>query len=63
MPIPDFQTLMLPVLQLSAEKEWRISDAAERLAINQGLEDAKAGRIRPAREFFAEFEATHPDLG
>jgi restriction system protein len=32
MPIPDFQTLMLPVLKLSAEREWRISDAVERLA-------------------------------
>jgi hypothetical protein len=28
--------------------------------IRQGLEDAKAGRLRPIREFFAEFEATHP---
>jgi prevent-host-death family protein len=27
--------------------------------IRQGLKDAKAGRIRPAREFFAEFEAKH----
>ena len=26
--------------------------------IRQGLEDAKHGRVRPAREFFAEFEAT-----
>ena len=32
MAIPDFQTLMLPLLKLSAEKEWRISDAVERLA-------------------------------
>ncbi len=28
-------------------------------AIRQGLEDVKAGRTRPAREFFAEFEAKH----
>jgi PHD/YefM family antitoxin component YafN of YafNO toxin-antitoxin module len=27
--------------------------------IRQGLEDANAGRLRPAREFFAEFETTH----
>jgi hypothetical protein len=27
--------------------------------IRQGLEDAKQGRTRPAREFFAEFEAKH----
>jgi prevent-host-death family protein len=27
--------------------------------IRQGLEDAKHGRVRPARESFADFEATH----
>ena len=27
--------------------------------IRQGLEDAKQGKLRPAREFFADFEATH----
>jgi len=27
--------------------------------IRQGLEDVRIGRVRPAREFFAEFEATH----
>jgi len=41
-------------------------DAAQadaREGIRQGLEDARAGRLRPAREFFAEFEAAHPELG
>src|SRR6267378_2798656 len=33
--------------------------ADEEEAIRQGLEDVKAGRTRPAREFFAEFEAKH----
>jgi prevent-host-death family protein len=33
------------------------ADAGE--GIRQGLEDARRGRARPAREFFAEFEATH----
>jgi prevent-host-death family protein len=32
------------------------ADAEE--GIRQGLEDVKRGRVRPAREFFAEFEAT-----
>jgi len=32
MPIPDFQTLMLPVLRLAAEGEIRVSDAVDRLA-------------------------------
>jgi hypothetical protein len=27
--------------------------------VRQGLEDASNGRVRPARQFFAEFEATH----
>ena len=27
--------------------------------IRQGLEDAKKGKTRPAREFFAEFEVKH----
>jgi prevent-host-death family protein len=33
------------------------ADAEE--GIRQGLEDVKAGKTRPAREFFAEFEARH----
>lgn len=32
MPIPDFQTLMLPVLRVAAEGEVRISDVVARLA-------------------------------
>jgi restriction system protein len=32
MSIPDFQTAMLPLLKLAAEREWRISDAVDRLA-------------------------------
>jgi prevent-host-death family protein len=35
------------------------SRADEEEAIRQGLEDVKRGRTRPAREFFAEFEAKH----
>lgn len=27
--------------------------------IRQGLDDVKQGKVRPAREFFAEFEAEH----
>ena len=33
------------------------SDAEE--GIRQGMEDARKGRIRPARKFFQEFEAKH----
>jgi prevent-host-death family protein len=46
-----------------AEAYQRLLDLAamadEEEGIRQGLEDAKAGRTRPAREFFAEFEARH----
>ena len=46
-----------------AEAYQRLLDLAARAneeeAIRQGLEDVKAGRTRPAREFFAEFEARH----
>jgi prevent-host-death family protein len=33
------------------------ADAAE--GIRQGMEDVRKGRIRPAKEFFEEFEANH----
>ncbi len=33
------------------------ADAGE--GIRQGMEDARKGRIRPANEFFEEFEAKH----
>ena len=33
------------------------ADPAE--GIRQGLEDLRAGRVRPAREFFADFETRH----
>ena len=33
------------------------ADAEE--GIRQGLENAKEGRLRPAREFFNEFDAAH----
>jgi prevent-host-death family protein len=46
-----------------AEAYQRLLDIAARAdaeeGIRQGLEDAKKGRVRPAREFFDEFEARH----
>jgi len=46
-----------------AEAYQRLLDIAARAdareGIRQGLEDARKGRVRPAREFFAEFEARH----
>lgn len=44
-----------------AEAYQRLLDIAARAdseeGIRQGLEDAKQGKVRPAREFFADFEA------
>jgi prevent-host-death family protein len=35
------------------------STASAEEGIRQGLEDVKQGKVRPAREFFADFEAEH----
>ena len=46
-----------------AEAYQRLLDIAARAdaeeGIRQGLEDAKQGKVRPAREFFEDFEARH----
>lgn len=46
-----------------AEAYQRLLDTAARAdaeeGIRQGLEDAKKGKVRPTREVFADFEATH----
>ena len=46
-----------------AEAYQRLLDIAARAdadeGIRQGLADVKQGKVRPAREFFAEFEAEH----
>ena len=45
-----------------AEAYQRLLDIAARAdaeeGIHQGLEDAKQGKVRPAKEFFADFEPT-----
>jgi prevent-host-death family protein len=35
------------------------ASASAEEGIRQGLEDVKKGKVRPAREFFADFEAEH----
>ncbi len=46
-----------------AEAYQRLLDIAARAdpeeGLRQGLEDTKQGKVRPAREFFADFEATN----
>ncbi len=48
MVIPDFQTLMLPVLRIAAEGEVRISDAVERLAKDFGLSTEARAHLLPS---------------
>src|SRR6202046_1424789 len=47
----------------AAEAYQRLFDIAARAdaeeGIRQGLEDAKQGKVRPARQFFEDFEAAH----
>jgi prevent-host-death family protein len=51
------------VVVQDAEAYQHLLDIAARAdfeeGIRQGLEDIRLGRVRPAREFFAEFEARH----
>ena len=48
MSIPDFQTLMLPVLKLAAEKEWRVADTVERLADDFSLSPEDRTTLLPS---------------
>jgi restriction system protein len=47
MPIPDFQTLMLPVLQAAAS-EVRISDLVARLSDEFQLTDEEKSQLLPS---------------
>lgn len=46
--IPDYQTLMLPVLKLAAEKEWRVPEAAEKIANELGLSESERDEFLPS---------------
>jgi restriction system protein len=48
MPIPDFQTLMLPILKLAADKEWCVSDTVERLANDYHLSPEERTFLLPS---------------
>jgi len=48
MPIPDFQTLMLPVLRSSADGEVKISDVTEQLATQFYLSPEEKGELLPS---------------
>ncbi len=48
MPIPDFQTLMLPVLKVAAENEVRISNVVELLADSFNLSAEERSHLLPS---------------
>jgi restriction system protein len=48
MPIPDFQTLMLPILRIAAGGEARISDVVERLAVEFALTPEERSHLLPS---------------
>lgn len=48
MAIPDYQTLMLPVLQVAAEGEIRVPVAAQTIADRLGLSDAEREEMLPS---------------
>jgi len=49
MPIPDYQTLMLPVLRFASDgREHRFRDAVEQLATEFGLSDAERAELLPS---------------
>jgi restriction system protein len=48
MPIPDYQSLMLPVLRLAAEGEQRVPVAADRIADDLGLTPAERDELLPS---------------
>lgn len=48
MSIPNYQTLMLPVLRLAAKGETRVGEAVERLAEHLGLTSAERTTLLPS---------------
>ncbi len=46
--IPDYQTLMLPVLRLAAEGEARVADVADRIANDLGLTAEEREQMLPS---------------
>jgi len=46
--IPDYQSLMLPVLQLASERETRVADVAERVANDLGLTQDERDELLPS---------------
>ena len=48
MAIPDYQTLMLPVLKVAAEGETRVPIAADKIADRLGLSEEEREEMLPS---------------
>ena len=48
MSIPDFQSLMLPILWRLAERQWPTSDLVEAMAAEHGLTDEERRALLPS---------------
>jgi len=48
MAVPDYRTLMLPILRLSASGEIRNRDAVDRISDEFGLTDEERGELLPS---------------
>lgn len=48
MPVPDYETLMLPVLKLGASREVKIGDAIERISDQLGLTEEERAHLIPS---------------
>jgi len=48
MPIPDYQSLMLPTLRLAAEGETRVANVSERIADDLSLTQAERDELLPS---------------
>jgi len=48
MAIPDYQTLMLPILRLAAGGETRVPDAADRIADQLGTSPQESNQLLPS---------------
>ncbi|HZF63828.1 MAG TPA: winged helix-turn-helix domain-containing protein, partial [Chitinophagaceae bacterium] len=53
MPIPDYQTVMLPLLKLTVDrKEHRVGDLVEKLAVEFRLTDDERKELLPSGQTF-----------
>lgn len=59
MPIPDFQTLMRPLLELGAERTLRARDAVEALSERFGLAPEEREALLPSGGQTTIFNRTH----